>query len=608
VLHAGFAEKFYFLYNIKAMDRLNINLHTQTPRASSYGELSGQNNPHQAQATPLRHRASIGQLFYPAEPSTPAYSDTPTYSPYNGTYTPTTQSFLSHSHPTVSTSQLANGTSTSRVYRTKAQKIEAVLDTIQENRLTLDQFLKIFFEVPSPDKKIRRSHWHATAASRFLRGENTYHVADILECWLRSPDGRPRSNEDHKQMLSPSIPFTDIRPARPAITSFAVQVVEKRLLYERQQASKPSSGLHAVTNAQSGDKAVIWDAIGSGTVAEITASLQTSQPLTFHYLSQLATPKPRKRNGVVVQRKTRPPEIVRTLMPHIRNQCLRLHVKVTTHVLSTLNFSFSENICRLLKIQGILYFACGAPTLLFSTNSRIGNTPAYSTIYRTLEGLSKQQAKDTEEMGRHLNKWPIIRFDNVQSYSKRRDLQIGRVNQMRIGTAGTAVEMEDYNPAAMDVDDRLAQVAENKRKDLTVDSLHALIDHEHLDCVGALQWLRTLVHYIPELRNLKGKVSELYRTKGTKKQINPNRKSKIYPLATNAKNEAKTTELKDALLDFFGQLGQRQGDYIRRLLIAGGDGATFDMMVQLKRYMQFHEDDFESFALLVPLLELWHLA
>jgi hypothetical protein len=39
VLHAGFAEKFYFLYNIKAMDHLNINLHTQTLQASSYGEL-----------------------------------------------------------------------------------------------------------------------------------------------------------------------------------------------------------------------------------------------------------------------------------------------------------------------------------------------------------------------------------------------------------------------------------------------------------------------------------------------------------------------------------------------------------------------------------------
>jgi len=161
-------ENFYFLYNIKTMDHHNINLHMRTPQASSYSELSGQNNPHKAQATPLQHRASTGQFFYHAEPSTPADSNTHTYSPYNGTYTPTAPSFLSHSHPAVSTSQLANETPTICVYRTKAQKIEAILDTLQENWLTLDQFLKIFFEVPSPDKKIRRSHQHATAASRFL--------------------------------------------------------------------------------------------------------------------------------------------------------------------------------------------------------------------------------------------------------------------------------------------------------------------------------------------------------------------------------------------------------------------------------------------------------
>ena len=37
-LHTEFDENLYFLCNIKAMDRHNINLHPQTPRASSYGE------------------------------------------------------------------------------------------------------------------------------------------------------------------------------------------------------------------------------------------------------------------------------------------------------------------------------------------------------------------------------------------------------------------------------------------------------------------------------------------------------------------------------------------------------------------------------------------
>ena len=53
--HTEFDENLYFLYNIKAMDCHNINLYTQTPRASSYGEPSGQNHSHEAQATPLQH-------------------------------------------------------------------------------------------------------------------------------------------------------------------------------------------------------------------------------------------------------------------------------------------------------------------------------------------------------------------------------------------------------------------------------------------------------------------------------------------------------------------------------------------------------------------------
>jgi len=125
--------------------------------------------------------------------------------------------------------------------------------------------------------------------------------------------------------------------------------------------------------------------------------------------------------------------------------------------------------------------------------------------------------------------------------------------------------------------------------------------------IGALQWLWILVHYIPELSQYKAKVSELYRTKGAKKQINPHRKTKVHPLATNAKNEAKTTELEDALLDFLGQMGQCDHDYLWKLILAGGDGLTYEKLLQLQWYRQFHGDAFQSLELLIPILELWHL-
>ena|ERR1700691_2336836 len=169
------------------------------------------------------------------------------------------------------------------------------------------------------------------------------------------------------------------------------------------------------------------------------------------------------------------------------------------------------------------------------------------------------------------------------------------------------IEAEDFLPAAMDIDDRHARIAENKRKYITVPSLLALVDNTHTDMLGALQWLQILIHYVPKLSKYRAKVSELYRTRGAKKPINPHRKTKVHPLATNAKNEAKTMELKDAMLNFLGQMGQRDGDYLRKLVLAGGDWLTYEKLLQLKRYMQFHGDSFQCSELLVPILELWHL-
>jgi hypothetical protein len=66
-------------------------------------------------------------------------------------------------------------------------------------------------------------------------------------------------------------------------------------------------------------------------------------------------------------------------------------------------------------------------------------------------------------------------------------------------------------------------------------------------------------------------------------------------------------ELKDALLDFLGQMGQHDHNYLRKLVLAGRDGLTFEKLLQLKRYLQFHDDAFQSLELLVLILELWHL-
>ena len=62
--------------------------------------------------------------------------------------------------------------------------------------------------------------------------------------------------------------------------------------------------------------------------------------------------------------------------------------------------------------------------------------------------------------------------------------------------------------------------------------------------------------------------------------------------------------MKDAILDFSAQMGQTPDNYLRRLILMGGDGLTFLQILQRQKYLQFY--DFKSVKMLVPVLE-WFL-
>lgn len=222
-----------------------------------------------------------------------------------------------------------------------------------------------------------------------------------------------------------------------------------------------------------------------------------------------------------------------------------------------------------------------------------------------MKSLAQQEAEVTKSVGRDPTKYGIIRLDNVQQYIRQRDLRIGRENKMQIGIAATYFEIEGWVPGADDVDDRLRRIAENKRKDLTVDQLLGWIDHEHLETIGILHWLKTLCDFVPELACYRKHISILFRTRAAKHQL-PIHATKAHPLATSGKNEVIITEFKDAVLDFWEQIGHTRWDYLRRLMLMGGDGLTYEKMLLLKKYMQTHPNEFESFRLLKPSLEIWH--
>ncbi|RDB22252.1 hypothetical protein Hypma_010673 [Hypsizygus marmoreus] len=226
-------------------------------------------------------------------------------------------------------------------------------------------------------------------------------------------------------------------------------------------------------------------------------------------------------------------------------------------------------------------------------------------MYNTFKALSVQEAANTKTVGRDREKWGSLRLDNVQQYSIVRDLRIGRENKMITGIAATYIETYQYCPQDSDLDHKRNRLAEKKRLSFTTSAAEALLDQAHAQVVGVLSWIGSIIDYALQLVTEKPHLATLYRTRAAI-QIIPPHKDKVHPLGTSSKVETIPTELKDALLDFFAQMGQVAHDYLRRLLPVGGDGLTYEKLLQLKAFMQFHEDEFESFELLEPILELWH--
>jgi hypothetical protein len=96
--------------------------------------------------------------------------------------------------------------------RTDAQKIEAILETIQAQNWTLACFLyNIFRTKNAMDNEIHRSQTHSQMVSIFLAGRARKTVGNIISEWMAHPDGRiPAYSPNSDLMYSTTIPYTDI--------------------------------------------------------------------------------------------------------------------------------------------------------------------------------------------------------------------------------------------------------------------------------------------------------------------------------------------------------------------------------------------------------------
>jgi hypothetical protein len=68
-------------------------------------------------------------------------------------------------------------------------------------------------------------------------------------------------------------------------------------------------------------------------------------------------------------------------------------------------------------------------------------------------------------------RWQLV-LDNVQQFCRQRDLRLGRRDILKVGTAATALLLEDCAAGAFDLQDHLDRVMKQERRTLTTQSLY----------------------------------------------------------------------------------------------------------------------------------------
>ncbi|KAJ3779945.1 hypothetical protein GGU10DRAFT_397899 [Lentinula aff. detonsa] len=388
--------------------------------------------------------------------------------------------------------------------------------------------------------------------------------------------GRPKpGHAEYNDMFSTAKPFESIKFAHPAVTSFAAQLVEEHLVKKATLLASLEGGLHT-WNPDTG-REIKTETLGAETLQAATVALQEGNPLLWRYCAQVATPKHRDR------------------LSRAKNALLDQHAAARNHCPPEI---------------GMLLFSCDANQYLFAHGSRIGASVSYHAVLDALDHFAQADGESILAMAWDEDGSGIVRFDNLQKQVHARYERVGWEARMIIGCAGTFCKAEGFTKEAVSLQKKREWLAKNLCATLTFNQLWDLIDHDYLSNVLPLLWLQILIDILSTIiseasRTYHSELHDLFLEFGIKQNASP-RKTRIFPLKSNAYNETITSNLLKALKDFLAQLGQTTESYLPGLILAGGDGLSYEQMIQLKNYLQFGANEFDRLEIIEPFLEIWH--
>jgi len=248
---------------------------------------------------------------------------------------------------------------------------------------------------------------------------------------------------------------------------------------------------------------------------------------------------------------------------------------------------------------GAFNFACQSHVDVKRTLSHVGLIVGDTTTRANLKSMTDSSIRllkdNVAEARKQGEVGCCIVLDNVQQYCLVHEEGIRKENQLKVGTAATAVYLEDCAPGAFKAQDHIDRIAKQERKEMTINSLYGDIDWVHIGNVMALHWVRVLAEFIPELLHLWEDISTSFCSSPIAKHtMCAGRKTTVQPLGTNAERETENHGMLRAVLDFEQQmgLGDKSGEDLSWIR---GDGASFSTVGRIKKYLCPLTDDFKLF-------------
>ncbi|KAI0054730.1 hypothetical protein BV25DRAFT_1996352 [Artomyces pyxidatus] len=560
--------------------------------------------------------------------------------------------------------------------RTTEEKLDDVLKVISATGWSLGEFLYHLFqrveETQSKPRSKRPDPVAAAAAAaervnrrsqvlrKFLSGEGNYKPLLIITLIYNHKFSRPSSEyNDDDHYFSHTIPSSDIDFAKPALTTWALELLVQQVRRESNRLVSREAGLRArastkkrshpiaATITVAGPRTVDAHAVVAGRAADagpgrgagIDEEDRIAQGVdgigdTDSEESEDDVPQDGNRDGG----RTKPvdpmiswdlisgfslaalEEKYRALAPvtwHILWEFMKPDTRgpriyrpthiVSTSIISEMVYGRNQHANLFALCRGISLFAMKAHHAMFRVGSRLAQNVPYSTMRRALVQMAdEKRAAWARDILLKILRFFLIVLDNIQAYALRRDQRIGNGNEMIIGTGATAIEMQDCSAEDFNLEALKVQRAKNERANVTVEKILADVDMEHLKRVGSYHWIDALVYFVPALQKYRPVVDAMFQEQAKKHQIDPKRRSKIHPLGTNSANEVTTQGMKAAVADFVDQIGLTEETYGGNITFVTGDGKSFEGLNKVKKYLDSLSSDFSSFRFVESMLELWH--